>query len=472
MFDIDSLLNSIKGKLVGYNNFKTPFIGKFTFLGNAKKGDIVIRHWVDEEGIKIANSKNVSCLITQNPKGNVISKAKELNFPLVIVDKIELANAYALNYTISKFSPNSKNIIITGTNGKSTTSHIIYHILDNAGYNVFTNTDSDSEFNTLIDPMVSKLIADKIEQDGKLDYLVIEISEVQGWLGALMKNHAYLMSSAVSPDIGVITNIAMDHIGLVNSIYDIFDEIKAIPYSVKNTLILNNDDELVRKLETCKHKLFFSMFPNNGDIYYNKGIYYKDKKILDSLDLPFTSKHFIQNILAAVGCCISLDMPINKIRDGVKSYKALNRRFSKLNNKPLIIDDFAHNPNGIKATISETLKLLDNDQKLFVVCSIRGSRGIEINKLNVESLVESYNDNINLILSSSNDVVDDLNFVKDEEKEIFFDVLNKNNIDFIHFDMLYNCLEYVLKNVLDNDIILLIGAQGMDPAADILKEFL
>lgn len=469
---MDIFLNSIKGKLVGYDNFKTPFTGRFTFLGNSKKGDIVIRHWIDERGIEIANSKNISCLITQNPKERAISKAKELNFPLIIVDKIELANAYALSYTISKFSPNSKNIVITGTNGKSTTSHIIYHILNNACYNVFTNTDSDSEFNTLIDPMVSNLIVDKVEQDGELDYLVIEISEVQGWLGALMKHHAYLMSSAVSPDIGVITNIAMDHIGLVNSVYEIFDEIRLIPSSVKNTLVLNNDDEFVRKLGAYKSKLFFSMSPNNGDIYYDEGVYYDDEKILDLSDLPFTSKHFIQNILAAVGCCISLNIPIDEIREGIKSYKALNRRFSKLNDKPLIIDDFAHNPDGIKATIAETLRLLDDSQRLFVVCAIRGSRGIEINKLNVESLVESYNDNIDLILSSSIDVVDNLNFVKDEEKKIFFDILNDNNIDFIHFDMLSNCLEYVLENVSDNDIILLIGAQGMDPAADILKEFL
>ena len=36
--------------------------------------------------------------------------------------------------------------------------------------------------------------------------LVIEVSEVQGWLGNLMKHHAYLMASAVKPCVGVITN--------------------------------------------------------------------------------------------------------------------------------------------------------------------------------------------------------------------------------------------------------------------------
>ena len=57
--------------------------------------------------------------------------------------------------------------------------------------------------------MVSKLISDEISNNGKLDYLVIEVSEVQGWLGKLMKNHAALMSEAINPDVGVITNIAI-----------------------------------------------------------------------------------------------------------------------------------------------------------------------------------------------------------------------------------------------------------------------
>ena len=76
--------------------------------------------------------------------------------------------------------------------------------------------------------MVSKLISDEVIENGELDYLVIEVSEVQGWLGKLMKNHAALMSRAIKPKVGVITNIAMDHIGLVNSIDDVFDEIVEI----------------------------------------------------------------------------------------------------------------------------------------------------------------------------------------------------------------------------------------------------
>ena len=442
---IQELANFINGKIIGNNNFflNQEFTGRFTLLNDSKKGDIVIRHWINGKGIEIAASKDIACLITQNPKDGAVETAEDLNFPLIITDKIELANAYALKWTVENYSPDSTNVVITGTNGKSTTSHLIYHILDDAGYHVFTNTDSESEFNTLIDPMVSKLISDEVNSNGKLDYLVIEVSEVQGWLDNLMKNHASLMANALNPSVGVITNIAMDHIGLVNSIEEVFDEISAVPKAIgSGTTILNYDDELVRKLE-AQNPFYWSMDNKNVDLYFNDGIYYKNQLIIKKEDLPFTSGHFIQNILSAMGACINLGLDINLIKQGVISYKALNRRFAKLHENPLIIDDFAHNPDGIKNTIRETLKLLQEKQKLYVVCSIRGSRGVEINKLNVEALVEVLTDDINLILSSSNDVVNNLNYVNPEESEVFFNVLDKNNIEYTHFDELNECIPQV-----------------------------
>ena len=473
--DINDLVESVEGKLIGNDEFFSidGFTGKFTFLNDAHTGDIVIRHWINGAGVEMAFNKNIACLITQTPKEDAVEVAEKLNFPLIITDKIELANAYALSHTIEKYSPKSTNVVITGTNGKSTTSHLIYHILNNAGHHVLTNTDSESEFNTLIDPMVSKLISDEVTENGALDYLVIEVSEVQGWLDKLMKNHAALMSEAVNPKVGVITNIAMDHIGLVNSIEDVFDEIKAVPEAIGDGVtILNHDDELVMKLD-AKNPFYTSMSPldeENAVCFDGENIIYNNDSILTVDELPFKGNHFIQNILSAIGACISLGIDLEVIVEGVKSYKALNRRFAKLSEDPLIYDDFAHNPDGIKATISETLKLLPENQKLHVACAIRGSRGVEINQLNVDALVESMTDDMVLYLSSSNDVVNDLNFVEDDEREVFFNTLNRNNIDYTHFDNLSDCLNEVCSKADINDIILLIGAQGMDPAESLLKD--
>ena len=525
---IDELANSIEGKIVGNDDFFSgqEFTGRFTLLNDAKEGDIVIRHWINGKGIEIASSKNIACLITQNPKDGAIETANELNFPLIVTGKIELANAYALKWTVENYSPDSTNIVITGTNGKSTTSHMIYHILNNAGFHVFTNTDSESEFNTLIDPMVAKLISEEVLAnqgvDPRLfnficdipnkevfDYLVIEVSEVQGWGTDLMKNHALIMSSAINPDVGVVTNVAMDHIGLVNSIEDVFEETSGVVKATnKGGVVLNFDDENVLNMKqflndgvdayfTSMEKDLIEDYDESIDkkVYFDrdeKQIMYNGESILSFEELPFTGEHFIRNILSAISACISLEIPIEDIVDGVKTYRPLSRRFTRLYDEPIVIDDFAHNPDGIKNTVRASYDLAEQLDKndLYVACAIRGSRGETLNGLNSEALAEVIkelrhrNDDliekdpsakkrkIYLTLSSSVDLVDHLNFVEDFEKDIFFAKLDEKHIKYNHFEKLYDALGYIMETADKDDVVLLIGAQGMDPASDVLKDIL
>ena len=105
-----------------------------------------------------------------------------------------------------------------------------------------------------------------------------------------------------------------------------------------------------------------------------------------------------------------------------------------------------------------------------MVCAIRGSRGNSLNKLNAQAVADSVkNLNCNLILTSSQDVVDDANWVKPSEKKVFIDVLQKEGINYIHYETLVDALKKALKSSHKRDTILLIGAQGMDPASNVLK---
>ncbi|MDR2624205.1 MAG: UDP-N-acetylmuramyl peptide synthase [Methanobrevibacter sp.] len=496
---VNSIAEAVSGRVIG-NNFKgtdKEFSGLFTVLNSAKEGDIVIRHWINEKGVRMANEKGVLAIITENILENSIEIAEKLEFPIIIVDKIEYANGFALEYTLNLFGDKSKKIIVSGTNGKSTTSHLIYHILYNMGVNVVTNTDSMSEFNTLIDPMVSKLISDYGKNNKQIDYVVIEVSEVQGWVNRLMKNHAYIMTKSTDPDATVITNMAMDHIGLVNSIDEIYDEISGVVKATnKGTIVLNINDSLVKSLKDLKNDkvkdFYFSYVDNFDDEFdlingngrdnivlfdsYKNVVSYEGKDILNLDEIPFKSKHFIENILAAISTCINLDIPLNDIIRGITSYKPLKRRFTKLNKSPLVIDDFAHNPDGIKATIDAISKINSKQNGiLWIVSAIRGSRGIGINELNSQALSDSILScknsgmDVRLIVSNSSDVVDGLNIVKLNEETAFLKVLNENKIDFIHFDRLYDGLSQVYNNAKSGDSILLIGAQGMDPAEEVLK---
>src|SRR5665648_1224667 len=98
------IAKEINGTLIGHDRV---IDGIFNFLNAARKGDAVIRHWIDEKGIEIAAEKSVSCIITQNPKGNAINTAEKLGLPLIVTEKIELANAFAIKWAITKFANDS-----------------------------------------------------------------------------------------------------------------------------------------------------------------------------------------------------------------------------------------------------------------------------------------------------------------------------------------------------------------------------
>ena len=77
--------------------------------------------------------------------------------------------------------------------------------------------------------------------------------------------------------------------------------------------------------------------------------------------------------MAAIGACLALNIDKKIIKQAISSYKPLERRFTILDKNPLIIDDFAHNPDGIVATIKSAAKICKGI--LYVVFAIRGSRG-------------------------------------------------------------------------------------------------
>jgi UDP-N-acetylmuramoyl-L-alanyl-D-glutamate--2,6-diaminopimelate ligase len=346
---------------------------------------------------------------------------------------------------------------------------MIHHILQEAGVESHTNTDSLSEFNTLIDPMVAKQIA---ENKGT-EALVLEVSEVQGWEDRIMKDHAFLMTQAIHPQILVLTNVAMDHIGLVNSIEDAYREIAgALKNFEGKAVVLNADDPLIMKMkDLVPSGAEIISFGKGGSVEIKgEGIFLDGKIFLRKDKLPFQSPHFIQNTIAAIATAKALNIEFDVIRRGVESYKALKRRFTVINKNPLIIDDFAHNPDGIKATLQSAAELSKN--KLYIVCAIRGSRGTAINQINAMAIAESMPDlDYTLIITSSQEVVGRANWVQEDEKKIFIDVLKKEGIPYIYHPQLYSALKEAVKMSGGNDTILLIGAQGMDPASEVLDKF-
>lgn len=464
---LHEIADKISGRLKGPDR---AFRGIFTTLGAAEAGDIVIRHWIDEKGIEIASERGVSAIITQDLRGKSSRLAEEHGLPVILVDRIENANALALSWTIERFAPSSRRVVVTGTNGKSTTTHMIHHIIETTGASSYTNTDSRSEFNTLIDPVVSQQIAEA-SSDGAPEFMVIEVSEVQGWLGRVMRDHARMMTAAIGPEVVVITNVAMDHIGLVESVEDVFREVAGALRAIESGVaVLNADDERVRAMAHVNPGLRVVFYGSDSHVRYDgEGIHIGGDLIIPADELPFRSEHFIQNTLAAAAACLELGFSPEDIRMGVKTYRPLKRRFSVLMTEPLVIDDFAHNPSGIRSTVRSAAANLRG--RLWVVNAIRGSRGEDINVMNAAALADSLRGlNAELIVTSSSDVVDEQNRVLENERRAFLGVLDERGASYIHVEKLRDALRMVLDAAKPHDTILLLGAQGMDPAAGIIDE--
>jgi UDP-N-acetylmuramoyl-L-alanyl-D-glutamate--2,6-diaminopimelate ligase len=193
--------------------------------------------------------------------------------------------------------------------------------------------------------------------------------------------------------------------------------------------------------------------------------------------LPFKSRHFLQNTMATIGAALAVGISKKTIEKSVSSYKPLKRRFSVLHEHPTIIDDFAHNPDGIIATIKSAAESLTDNGQLYIVSAIRGSRGEAINSANAQAIADGFKGleskehlKGSLIVTSSSDVVDDNNTVKNHEKVVFLEKLEGEGLKYEFHEKLQTAVETVLKSANPTDTILLIGAQGMDPVSDLLDE--
>jgi len=73
------LAGKAEGKLIGEDKIIT---GAFNILKDARKGDVIVRHWINETGVELASEKKASCIVTQDARGKSIEIAKKLNLPL------------------------------------------------------------------------------------------------------------------------------------------------------------------------------------------------------------------------------------------------------------------------------------------------------------------------------------------------------------------------------------------------------
>ena len=281
-----------------------------------------------------------------HPDNPEFRAAQEKNLPMLT--RAQLLGEIMRNY--------KEAINVSGTHGKTTTTSMITEILLEAHK----------------DPTVSvggmlKDIGGNIRVGGQ-DTFVVEACEY---------TNSFL---SFFPTIEVILNVEADHLDFFKDIDDIRHSFKLFAEKLPEDglLVINKDikhseyftQELKCRVVTFGHEKDADYTANF--ISYDKfahpsyTLFYKGEE-LARVELGVTGEHNIYNSLAAVAVARSLDIPMEVILRGLKRFTGTDRRFQKKGsvNGFTIIDDYAHHPQEIAATIEAAKKY--PHRKLWIV---------------------------------------------------------------------------------------------------------
>jgi UDP-N-acetylmuramoylalanine--D-glutamate ligase len=253
------------------------------------------------------------------PKSEIFKKIQNKNIP--IISEIEFAY----------LNSDSPFIAITGTNGKTTTTALVSHILGQ-------NFKAPACGNIGLPP--SSIV------DDNNDFFVCEISSYQAQ-----------MTNTFKPFISCWTNFTPDHIDWHEGLENYFNA-KAKLFLGKqapNYVVLNaKDEKLLEFSKQCKNSkvfLFDTEDYSNSCFIKDNAIWYKEddieEKIIDLKDSPLVGHHNYQNIMCGIICAKISNVDNEIIRESIISFKAPEHRLEKvreLNGITFYNDSKATNP--------------------------------------------------------------------------------------------------------------------------------
>ncbi|MFZ5641459.1 MAG: cyanophycin synthetase [Bacillota bacterium] len=315
------------------------------------------------------------------------SKGKPRNVARAIVEKLFPSGAPSRIPIIS----------VTGTNGKTTTTRIIGHILKGAGMNVgMTTTDGIYLRGKMILPgdTTGPASARVVLRDASVDVAVLETARG----GLIRAGLGYDYS-----DVGVITNISPDHLGIdgIETLEDLAKVKSLVGEAVHRDgfTVLNADDRHVAGLVSRMRSriILFSAAGDNIMVRRHLGaggtaVFVKNKtvvtacgnklsKILPVKSIPCTlqgaARHNVENVLAAVAACWALGVSPDIIRDGLLGFSAdLSHNPGRMNvwdaGGVRVVVDYGHNPAGYRSVLNTVQKF--RHKRLIGVIGVPGDR--------------------------------------------------------------------------------------------------
>lgn len=238
---------------------------------------------------------------------------------------------------------------VTGSDGKTTTSTLIYKMLKKQGYNCWLGGNIGT-------PLLSKI--DEIQ---KTDKVVLELSSFQ------------LHTMTKSPEIAVVTNLSPNHLDFHKSMDEYVSAKKNIFnfQSKEDRLILNFDNDITKEFEKeAKGKVFyFSRLkqPDKGAGLKDGCIFYKDGdreiEVVDTKSIAIPGVHNVENYLAAI-CAVIDYVDVKTIQKVAKEFKGVEHRLEFVGEKNGVLfynDSIASSPTRTIAG------LLSFEQKVILI---------------------------------------------------------------------------------------------------------
>ena len=227
-----------------------------------------------------------------------VEKANKIG--IEVINEVEMAYRLLLD---------DVNLIgITGTNGKTTTTTLIYEILKKAGYNAHLAGNIGYPLCSFLDRLKSG------------DIIVMETSCQQ--LNNL---------SEFKPNIAIMTNLSKAHIDFFDNSYEKYKDVKTKIFKnqTNNDIAILNleDDEVLNQTSNIKSdKLYFSSSKKTNCYLKDNVIYYNDEFVLDTDKMIIVGKHNIENAMAAILAVKCFDVSNDDIRNVLYSFKGVEHR--------------------------------------------------------------------------------------------------------------------------------------------------
>ncbi|MEV9639966.1 UDP-N-acetylmuramate--L-alanine ligase [Mammaliicoccus sciuri] len=299
---------------------------------------------------------------------------------------------------------------VTGTHGKTSTTGLLSHVLGG-----FAPT--------------SYLIGDGTGKGVEnSEYFVFEACEY--------KRHFL----AYHPDYAIMTNIDFDHPDYFKSLDDILDAFSQMASQVKKALIACGDDENLQRLQTQVPIVYYGLDSSNDfyatniekdrvgcsfDVFIRNEFYHR-------FTIPLTGDHAIKNALGVITLCHYENIPAEVIDARFATFPGVKRRFSVMEFEGrVIVDDYAHHPTEIRATLdsarqkypdrevvavfqphtfTRTAALLDqfadslSDADQVYLCDIFGSAREQAGNLTIQDLVNKIPSSRHLTIDDTSDL--------------------------------------------------------------------